>query len=255
MSATRLCFRMKIESESHAFSLSVIVPAFNEEENIQPAILLLKEALESVSCLSAFEIIVVDDGSFDKTGEKAESLSKLFPEKIKYVKNKTNLGLGACYKRGLGLCRYEYVTWLAADGSYLKDELVKYFSSFSKESVPISYSYSKTAIKTRPLFRRFLSGCFKFLLYSLFDVRGINYINGVAIYRKDFLQSIPIHANGFALMAELLLRAREHGFNFKNVGMNSVERKKGKSKIFKIKNILDLIKTFSRLFVEFKLKI
>lgn len=234
-----------------AFSLSVIMPALNEEQNIEAAVLLIKDTLASCPRVSTFEIIIVDDGSTDGTGRIADALSGRFPGTVTVLHNEKNRSLGYCYKRGLGVARCEYVGWLAADGSYVKEELLHYLNAFEKGTVPISYSYGLQAIKTRTLFRRVVSRAYRIFISCVFGIRGIEYVNGFAIYDRAFLRSIPIHSNGFGLMAELVLRARRAGYELRNVKMNSVERTQGKSKIFKWKNIKDLVRSTWLLFWEF----
>jgi glycosyltransferase involved in cell wall biosynthesis len=236
--------------QKELFSLSVIVPALNEEENIQTSVILIKDALASSPRISAFEIIIVNDGSVDKTAQIARRLCREH-NNILYLENETNRGIGYCYKRGLSYVRHDYVTWLAADGSYLKEELLKYLDAFSFDRISISYSYTKDAIRTRTLARRVISRCYRIFIAAVFGIRGINYINGMALYKRDFLNSITIRANGFSLMAELVLRAWRHGYAFQNVAMNSVERGKGETKIFKLYNIKDLLRTLAILFWEF----
>lgn len=233
-----------------SFSLSVIVPALNEEENIEAAVGLIRDALESCPRISGYEIIIVNDGSTDRTPQIAERLCARFPDRIRCLHNQKNMSLGFCYKRGLRESRYEYITWLAADGSYIKDELLAYFAAFQKGTVPISYSYGVQAIRSRTLLRRIVSRAYRLFIALVFGIRGVEYINGFALYERAFLQTIPIHANGFGLMAELVVRARRAGYELRNVRMNSVERKHGKSKIFKWKNIRDLARSTWLLYWE-----
>ncbi len=238
------------QAPGEPFSLSVIVPALNEEDNIEAAVELIRDALQSCPRISEYEIIIVNDGSTDRTPLIAENLAKRFPGHIRCLHNPKNMSLGFCYKRGLSVSRYEYVTWLAADGSYIKDELLAYFASFQKGTVPISYSYGLQAIRSRTMMRRIVSRAYRLFISLIFGVRGVEYINGFALYERAFLQAIPIHANGFGLMAELAVRARLAGYELRNVKMNSVERKRGKSKIFKWKNIRDLVRSTWLLYRE-----
>ena len=241
------------ERQRQSFSLSVIVPALNEEENIEPAVLLIKDTLGVCPRISAFEIIVVNDGSSDKTGEIARGLSHRY-NNILYLENEVNRSIGYCYKRGLSYARYDYVTWLAADGSYIKEELLKYLDAFRFDRISISYSYTKEALRTRSLIRRAISRAYRMFISLVFGIRGINYINGMALYKREFLKSIPIRANGFGIMAELVLRAWKQNYTFQNVAMNSIERNKGKTKLFKLNNVKDLLRTLALLFWEFNVQ-
>lgn len=89
--------------------VSIIVPAYNEEEGI-------KETLEKINQVLSdrfkFEIIVVDDGSMDNTFEIAKAAG------ARVIKNPSNIGYGASLKRGIEAAQYEYLVTLDADGTY-----------------------------------------------------------------------------------------------------------------------------------------
>ena len=95
--------------------LSVIIPAYNEENGIRPTI----ERLKSVASSNAWdmEIVVVDDGSGDKTGEVARAAGATV------IRNPVNSGYGLSLQRGIRVARHEYVAITDADGTYPVEEL------------------------------------------------------------------------------------------------------------------------------------
>jgi len=247
-------------SVSHApgstkYSLSIVVSALNEAESLERALLLIRDSLLACSCFTFFEILLVNDGSTDATGEIGKRLSQRYAD-IAYLENEVNRGIGYSFKKGVAKARCDYVAWLAADDSYIKEELVSFFSSISLEgkTVPISYSDGEFARQARSLFRRVISKAYRFLIWAFFGLKGVRYVNGLAVYRTEFLQGKSIISNRFALYAELVLRASHAGYVFENVRLNSIERKTGRTKIFSTKNFCDAIRTFARLFWEFHCK-
>ncbi len=96
---------------------SVVVPAFNEEDGIQPALRQLKDALRSVT--RPYEIIVVDDGSTDRTAERARA------EDVQVIQAPMNRGYGASLKTGIRAARYDVLVITDADGTYPADSIPK----------------------------------------------------------------------------------------------------------------------------------
>ncbi|MBW2394067.1 MAG: glycosyltransferase family 2 protein [Deltaproteobacteria bacterium] len=96
---------------------SVVIPAFNEEDGIVPALRQLKDALRGVT--RPYEIIVVDDGSTDRTAERALS------EDVQVIQAPTNRGYGASLKTGIRAARYDILVITDADGTYPPESIPK----------------------------------------------------------------------------------------------------------------------------------
>src|SRR5713226_7987321 len=98
---------------SNGKTITLIVPALNEEAVIE-------SVLDGIYAAASahfrdFELIAVDDGSTDSTGDIMERCAKHNP-KVRVIHNKPNVGLGACFQRGLKLGRFQYVMLLCGDG-------------------------------------------------------------------------------------------------------------------------------------------
>jgi len=95
--------------------ISVVIPAYNEEDGIRPTIERLQETM--IRHGLEMEIIVVDDGSFDKTGEIARDLN------VRVIRNPMNGGYGASLQRGIRSAQHEYVAITDADGTYPVEDI------------------------------------------------------------------------------------------------------------------------------------
>src|SRR3989344_7951124 len=89
--------------------LSITVPALNEEGNIANSVKEIQEGVKGK--VKDYEIMIFDDGSTDKTGKIADKLAKKSP-KIKIIHNRSNKGVGYCYREGLRLAKFEYYMYI-----------------------------------------------------------------------------------------------------------------------------------------------
>src|SRR3990170_6739208 len=103
--------------------LSVFFPTYNEEKNIKKVVKDAKRILDKIA--GKWEIIIVDDGSKDKTGEIAKNLSKV-DERIKVVSHKPNRGYGGALKSGYDTSKYEWVAFTDSDGQFDFSEITKF---------------------------------------------------------------------------------------------------------------------------------
>ena len=117
-------------------SISVIVTAMNEEGNLRPAV-------EAVACAVAprflrYEIIIVDDGSTDRTPEVARSLVA-GDARIRVHRNVRNLGVGRSYRIGIDLASYEYTSWVAGNNMLSQEALERVYDRVGERDMVISY--------------------------------------------------------------------------------------------------------------------
>jgi len=213
--------------------LSIIIPAYNEEEIIEKTIEKTYDILNKKKY--DFEIIVVNDNSDDRTGKIIDSLSKT-NKKIKPIHKKSNTkgptGMGSALKFGFKHCKGDIIIPLMADLSDNPNDipqLVKKIfngfdvvcgSRFIKGSKVVGYP------KTKMLFNRFYNRLFAFL-FSL-DVRDIS--NAFKAYRKKVIDVIKPKSNNFAITSEILLWAQIHEFKITEVPVSWHGRTKGESK-------------------------
>ncbi len=205
-------------------SLSIIVPAYNEAGNIMAAI---SDVLWAASAahLTAFEVIIVNDGSTDDTGEQA-SLWRLCHPNIRVVHHAQNRGLRAAYESGLASARHDYVTWAPGDGEMSPASLALIFRAIGTADLVVPYHGTP---ERRPWFRRLLTWGSTMQLNWLLGHR-LHYYQGPAVYPTKLARRLPRTESGFFCMAEMLAWALEEGLSYTLVPLEHQERQYGASK-------------------------
>lgn len=223
-------------------SLSVILPAFNEENNLVPTITKLIHSFNKRNF--DWQLILIDDGSTDRTGEIAERLS-LGQPKIKIIHHKHNMGIGYCFRQGVENANKEIITWMPADGENDINELIKYFVLLEHVDIIIPFVVN---IGMRSWWRRFLSTAYIWIINLSFGTM-FNYTNGNVIYRNRVLEVVKPKSNGFFFQTECLIKAIRAGFMFAEVPVYLKKRKKGHSKALTIKSLCTVVWEFIILFL------
>lgn len=224
-------------------ALSLIVPALNEEGVVNRVI----DEIYAVASktLSRFEIILIDDGSIDKTPDIFENIAKSNPQ-YTFIKNPKNLGLGESFKIGITKAKYEYIMLLCGDGGMPAASLPAIFNLIGKEDLVIPYVTNLKKIKTQ---RRYaLSKTYTFLLNNIFNL-NIKYFNGLPVYPTELLRKVNITNSGFGFQAEILITLIKSGCTYSEVGVEGAEET-GNSKAVSLKNLFTIFITFIGLVVK-----
>ena len=212
----------------------VIIPTYNEKENIEKII------LKVFSLEKKFNILVVDDGSPDGTANIVKSLQINFPENL-YLQERTGkLGLGTAYIHGFKWALkndYDYIFEMDADFSHNPEDLIRLLDacSLSNGDVSIGSRYiNGVNIVNWPMSR---------LLMSFFASKYVKIITGMPIhdstagfkcYKKEVLQKINldnIQFVGYAFQIEMKFTSWKYGFNIIEVPVIFTDRQEGNSKM------------------------
>lgn len=204
--------------------LSAIMPALNEEENISNAILHTLEAFEYFKLDG--EIIVVDDGSSDKTYAIAERAAAEKPDIIRLIKHDKTEGIGASFWDGVELAKGDAVVMFPGDDENDPKESLRYYRLLEHVDIVIPFIFNKEA---RSIFRNALSYAFRFIVNTTFLV-NFNYTNGTVLYRKSILGNIDNRSHSFFFQTDILIRATKMGYLFAEVPYKLGARGKGVSK-------------------------
>lgn len=229
-------------------SISVTIPAYNEEENIKNAI---EEAYNFLIKLNRdFEIVIINDGSKDKTGVIAESLKPKYPQ-LKVYHHKLNRGFAGAIKSCYKMATKDLVYLAPADGQVKIEELSKFLDSIQDSNVVVGYRIQRP----ESFKRRLPSIVFHFLLHNLLGIK-VKEISTCILYRKPVLDSIETEAKSAFLEAEIIYKAQKKGYKIKEVGINYYPRVAGKSKgdnpVVIIKTVLDLLRLCLKLRLTYK---
>lgn len=222
--------------------VSFVVPALNEEAVIEQVV--RQEIIATVGeILETYEIILVDDGSTDRTGAIMDALAREFPN-TRVIHNNPNLGLGAAYWRGVSEAKLDYVMMLNGDGGLLS--LPPILQAIGTADIVIPYVSNLWEIKTP--FRYFVSRAYTTIM-NILSGRRLNYYNGLPVHRRYLLDQVALGSSGFGYSAEILIKLLKAGCTFVEVGVPGIEMKH-KSFAFRFKNIVSVAETIVKLVVE-----
>ena len=218
-------------------NLSIIIPAFNEEESIKPLVNLIFENLDKN--LEDFEIILIDDGSNDKTWDEIVKISNKF-ENIVSIKLLENYGKSDALDAGFKVCKGNYVLTMDADLQDDPSEILPLYSMIKENKYDLVSGWKKK--RNDPLTKTIPSKFFN-LVTRLFSGIKLNDFNcGIKIYRKEVINSINLYGE---MHIYIPLIARWNGFNkIAEKEVNHNRRKYGVTKFGMeryIRGFLDLL--------------
>ncbi len=208
---------------SVAISLTVVMPGLNEEANVEGAVRRTLAALERT--LDDFEILVIDDGSTDRTGEIAERLAAASP-RVRVLRNERNRNYGVSLKRGLHAARCEWVLHDGMDLPLAPEDVEKFLPHLPGADVVVARRPDRSA---HSRWRALTSWVNHALLRLLFRPRTAD-LNFVQFYRKSFACSVPVRSTSPAFVTpELILRAERTGRVVREVPAEFRRRQAGRA--------------------------
>ena len=232
-------------TENRKIQISFLMPALNEEANIADALDHGREAFDR-SEISG-EIIVVDDGSTDKTARIVkEKMAEDKGERIKLIQHPRSRGVGASFRDGLKEARGEIVAFMPGDDENEPGEILRYFPLLREVDMVVPFVYNK---EVRPPRRNLLSAIYRMIINISFGV-NFNYTNGTVLYRRSILTDSPNTSNGFFFQTENIVRAARRGYLFAEVPYRLDVRASGESKAVSLRSLLSVIKNFLDLIKE-----
>jgi glycosyltransferase involved in cell wall biosynthesis len=207
-------------------SVSFFFPAYFDEKSIP---LLVKEANAALEKTGrAFEIVIVDDGSPDRTGEVADRLAKEMPH-VRAVHHKKNRGYAGALATGFSEAKNELVGYTDGDGQYSIADLPAFLDEIENADIVTGYRANRAEGFTRKLFH---SG-YKMVLAIVLGMHFKDPDCGFKLMRRKAIPKIrPLSKSSF-FVAEMLYRAKKSGFAVKEIPVRHLERRFGSSKCFK----------------------
>ncbi|MBN1263514.1 MAG: glycosyltransferase family 2 protein [Candidatus Pacebacteria bacterium] len=203
-------------------SLSVFFPAYNEEGNIARTINRAMAILPQIA--REWEIIVINDGSTDKTGQIVNCLIKKEP-RIKMIVHTPNRGYGAALKSGFYSARYQWIAFTDSDGQFDFDQIRRFLPLAEKADAIFGFREKRGDSFYRNLLQKVLSLVNR-LLFGL-KVRDVDC--GFKMIKKEVIEKIPHLITESAITeTELVVRIKRAGFKIAEVGVSHLPRKKGK---------------------------
>lgn len=227
-------------------SISVVLPAFNEQQALPPLVTRLIAILESYS--ADFEIIIINDGSTDQTPTIASELAQNL-KNVRCIHHHRNLGFGEALKTGISAARMEYWVWLPSDGEFRPEEFQKLIDHTNRNPIVVGYPIEDTRIPVR----RILSATYQRLLRQIFR-HNCRYFNGPVLYRRNLISGLSIRSSGFSATAEILIRALENNPHFIEIPLKLSPRNGGRSQALRLSVLYNIILSWSQVWWDLHMK-
>jgi glycosyltransferase involved in cell wall biosynthesis len=224
-------------------TISIIVPARDEEPRLAGVVRgLLKLAPRH---FDDFELIIVNDGSTDRTAEVAEQLARE-DARIQVVHHARPRSLGGAFKSGLTRAAGEYVTVVHGGGGTAPEELGRIWELKGRAAMVIPFIAN---FPERGAVRRAISRSFTNLVNLLFGLRIRYYLHHV-LYRRAALRGIRIRTNSYAYQAEAILKLIRRGADYVEVGVRDVFEGKGPTRFHGPRNLAGVAWCLLACFIE-----
>jgi glycosyltransferase involved in cell wall biosynthesis len=211
--------------EEKLSGLSIILPAYNEEANIEAAV---QRAVDLASEIAReFEVIVVDDGSRDGTAEIVQDFVTQRHPVVRMLRHLGNKGFGAALRTGFSRARYEYVFYTDADRQFDIGELVYFVPLMRRFDVITGFR----VYRYDPAFRIIASWGYNLLVRLLFRVKIRDVDCSFKVFRREVLDKITIESDDFFVDTELIAKARKWNFRIAEKGVRHYPRVAGETSV------------------------
>ena len=227
-------------------TLSVVVPAYNEMGNLENAV---HDVVNALRTFDDYEIIIVNDGSQDGTGEVADRLAASL-DRVRAIHHQVNRGFAASYQTGLRQARMAYFTFVPGDNEVAAESIDEIFRAVGTANLVVPYHGTPW---NRTWERRILTWICTTQLNVLFS-RRLKYFQGPTVYPTALARVLPITTTGFFFATEMLVNALMMGYTYVEVPLTHHERAYGQSKAVKPSNIVNAQVTILRIWWHLRVR-
>jgi glycosyltransferase involved in cell wall biosynthesis len=200
--------------------ISVFLPCHNEEGNIERVVAALEFELPRIA--QRHEIIVVDDGSRDRTGEIADRLVAANP-RLKVVHHPLNRGYGAAVISGIRACSQPWTVLCDGDGQFKASDIARLTAKVPEYDVVVG----RRMHRADPLMRRVNGKAWTVLMRILLGIRVGDIDCGLKLFRRDLLEGMDLQAKGAMISAELMAQLAGRGARICEVDVHHLPRLSG----------------------------
>ncbi|MBR6306868.1 MAG: polyprenol monophosphomannose synthase [Bacteroidales bacterium] len=212
----------------------VIIPTYNEKENISDILIYVMQ-LEG-----QFHVLVIDDASPDGTAALVKNLQLCYPDRIHLLERSGKLGLGTAYLTGFKWALengYDYIFEMDADFSHNPDDLIRLWKACSEEGADLSVGSrycSGISVVDWPIGRIMMSYGASLYVRLVLNMKVFDTTAGFVCYSRKVLETIDLDAvkmKGYGFQIEMKYSAWKLGFKVKEVPIVFTNRQKGTSKM------------------------
>ena len=219
--------------------IALVLPAFNEEENITEAVAEAASVLPSIS--PAWEVIVVNDGSSDATGAIADRLAEDYADHVHVVHHAQNRGKGAALRSGVSATTAPIVAYTDADLPFDMDALVKAHELLVETGADLVAGY-RTNRERYSMQRRIYSGTYNFLVRSALGLPFDDVSFALKLMRREVFEEAALQSDGGFADVELLARVHAAGRRIERIGVAFSPRTRGESTMARPSSVLGIFR-------------
>lgn len=215
----------RVASRRVVAGLSIVLPAWNEEENVRPAVERALALLDAAAQES--EVIVVDDGSEDATGDVVRSLIEEHGRRVRLLTHEANLGYGAAIRTGFDNAEHEFVFYTDADNQFDVAELEYFLPLMDEYDVVIGFR----VYRYDTVLRSITSWLYNRLVGLLFRTRVRDVDCAFKLVRRQVLTHVSLECDNFFIDTELVARARKWNYRIAQKGVRHYPRTAGQTTV------------------------
>ena len=201
-------------------SLSIVVPFHDEEENIEATVERIHEAFPAFA--DRYEIILVDDGSRDRTGALADRLATADP-RIRVIHHPGNLGYGAALRSGFAAARHGHIFYTDGDLQFDLKEFPRLLSLIGTADIASGYRGDRQD----PWHRRFNGRVFNLIMGLLFGLWFKDIDCAFKLYRRRVFEAVKPRSSSILIDAEIYILARRQGMTIREIEVTHYPRTRG----------------------------
>jgi dolichol-phosphate mannosyltransferase len=212
--------------------LSVVIPTFNERENVEILIPALEDMLEKHRITS--EIIIVDDNSPDKTGEAAEKLNIKYKNITVVVRTKEK-GIASAWFHGYSIARGDYIATMDADLCHRPEDLIKMYEQLPGYDIVIGSRYMDegSGMTGKSAIHIIASKVAQHVIKFFIGINETDMTHSFRVFKRGVFHSIKneLNTTGNVFLVMFLHLAAKKGYSIKEVPIEYGKRKYGKTKL------------------------
>lgn len=226
-------------------ALTIFFPCYNEEANVERV---TRQAVEVGRQVAAdLEVIIVNDGSRDRTAEIADRLAAEIPE-VRAVHNKPNRGYGGALARGFREATKNWIFYTDGDGQFDMNEIPRVLPLLEQYDIVSCYRIKRQD----PFLRKVNAFLWTTLVNLLFRIRLKDIDGAFKFYPKPFIDAIEMQSTGALIDTEMLAKARNMKLSIGQMGVNHYARTAGTQTGAKLSVILRAFRELFKLYRQIK---
>lgn len=230
---------------TYPLSLSVFFPAHNEQDNIEALTEKTIQVLENL--VDDYEILIINDGSQDRTREIADSLAQRYPQ-VHAIHHEVNRGYGGAVKTGIASCRKEWIFFTDGDGQFDIAEIPLLLDQAAEADAVVGYRMDRQD----PPHRKLFAFCWGRLIQLLFGFHVKDLDCAFKLFRQRYFDGVELKAEGAVITVEIFSILKRNQARIKQVGVHHYPRRAGQQSGGNPRVILRAFKELLKFYKNFK---